>query len=148
MRARLADPSATPFLADLEARGLVNQKTPEFTDDLIAKERPPIYVGTDPSAPNLHAGNMIPLLGLDRYRRRGGQIILLLGGATGLIGDPSGKDQERSLQTEEAVLANIESQRQQMDAFFARTDGACVCCALSRCTSTCCDPLPSDTLRK
>jgi len=123
MSARLADPSATPFLADLEARGLINQKTPELTDDLIDKERPPIYVGTDPSAPNLHAGNMIPLLGLDRYRRRGGQIILLLGGATGLIGDPSGKDQERSLQTEETVLANIESQRQQMDAFFARTDG-------------------------
>ena len=107
----LADPNATPFIADLEARGLVHQKTPDFTDALIAKEKPPIYVGTDPSAPNLHAGNMIPLLGLDRYRRRGGRIILLLGGATGMIGDPSGKDAERDLQAAETVEINIASQR-------------------------------------
>lgn len=119
----LADPSATPFIADLEARDLVHQKTPELSDALLARDKPSIYVGTDPSAPNLHAGNMIPLLGLDRYRRRGGQIILLLGGATGMIGDPSGKDSERDLQAAEAVEANIASQRAQMEAFFARTDG-------------------------
>ncbi len=123
MSVRLAPPSDTPFLADLEARDLIHQKTPDMTDALIAKDMPPIYVGTDPSAPNLHAGNMIPLLGLDRYRRRGGQIILLLGGATGMIGDPSGKDAERDLQAAEAVEANIASQRKQMEAFFARTDG-------------------------
>ncbi|MCR9130024.1 MAG: tyrosine--tRNA ligase [Alphaproteobacteria bacterium] len=119
----LADPSATPFIADLEARDLVHQKTPELSDALLTRDKPSIYVGTDPSAPNLHAGNMIPLLGLDRYRRRGGQIILLLGGATGMIGDPSGKDSERDLQAAEAVEANIASQRAQMEAFFARTDG-------------------------
>lgn len=123
MSVRLSDPSETTFLADLEARDLIHQKTPDMTDALIEKDRPPIYVGTDPSAPNLHAGNMIPLLGLDRYRRRGGQIILLLGGATGMIGDPSGKDAERDLQAAEAVEANIASQRKQMEAFFARTDG-------------------------
>ncbi len=123
MSVRLSDPSETTFLSDLEARDLIHQKTPDMTDALIEKDRPPIYVGTDPSAPNLHAGNMIPLLGLDRYRRRGGQIILLLGGATGMIGDPSGKDAERDLQAAEAVEANIASQRKQMEAFFARTDG-------------------------
>lgn len=123
MSVRLSDPSKTTFLSDLEARDLIHQKTPDMTDALIEKDRPPIYVGTDPSAPNLHAGNMIPLLGLDRYRRRGGQIILLLGGATGMIGDPSGKDAERDLQAAEAVEANIASQRKQMEAFFARTDG-------------------------
>lgn len=123
MSLRLADPTATPFLADLEARGVLNQKSAELTDAVIEKERPPIYVGTDPSAPNLHAGNLIPLLGLDRYRRRGGQVILLLGGATGLIGDPSGKDQERALQAEDTVLDNIASQRKQMEALFSRTDG-------------------------
>ncbi|MCP2669857.1 tyrosine--tRNA ligase [Maricaulaceae bacterium EIL42A08] len=123
MSVRLSDPSETTFLSDLEARDLIHQKTPDMTDALIEKGRPPIYVGTDPSAPNLHAGNMIPLLGLDRYRRRGGQIILLLGGATGMIGDPSGKDAERDLQAAEAVEANIASQRRQMEAFFARTDG-------------------------
>jgi tyrosyl-tRNA synthetase len=123
MSVRLADPSETSFLAELEARDLIHQKTPDMTDALIARDMPPIYVGTDPSAPNLHAGNMIPLLGLDRYRRRGGQIILLLGGATGMIGDPSGKDAERDLQAAEAVEANIASQRKQMETFFARTDG-------------------------
>lgn len=119
----LSDPSATPFIADLQARDLIHQKTPELNDALLSKDKPSIYVGTDPSAPNLHAGNMIPLLGLDRYRRRGGQIILLLGGATGMIGDPSGKDAERDLQAAETVEANIASQRAQMEAFFARTDG-------------------------
>ncbi len=123
MSVRLAAPSETTFLADLEARDLIHQKTPDMTDALLTQDQPPIYVGTDPSAPNLHAGNMIPLLGLDRYRRRGGQIILLLGGATGMIGDPSGKDAERDLQTADTVLANIASQRKQMEAFFARTDG-------------------------
>jgi len=123
MSVPLADPSASPFLADLEARGLLNQKTEALGDALIEKERPPLYVGFDPSAQSLHAGNLIPLLGMDRYRRRGGQVIVLLGGATGMIGDPSGKDSERALQAEEAVLANIESQRKQFEALFAATDG-------------------------
>ncbi len=82
-----------------------------------------MYVGFDPSAPSLHAGNLMPLLGMDRYRQRGGQIVVLLGGATGLIGDPSGKDAERNLQTEDVVLANIEGQRKQFERLFALTDG-------------------------
>ncbi|WP_199200586.1 tyrosine--tRNA ligase [Alkalicaulis satelles] len=123
MTLTLADPKATPFLADLQARGLVHQTTPELTDALIAAEKPPLYVGFDPSAPSLHAGNLIPLLGMDRYRQRGGQVIVLLGGATGLIGDPSGKDAERNLQAEADVLANIESQKAQFETMFARTDG-------------------------
>jgi tyrosyl-tRNA synthetase len=123
MTLTLADPAKTPFLAELEARGLLHQKTPELTDAVIAAERPPLYVGVDPSGPSLHAGHLIPLLGTDRYRRRGGQIIILQGGATGMIGDPSGKDAERNLQAEEAVRSNIESQRKQFEALFAATDG-------------------------
>ena len=120
MSVRLADPKATPFLADMEARGLLNQKTPELTDAYITEHRPAMYVGFDPS---LHAGNLMPLLGMDRYRQRGGQIVVLLGGATGLIGDPSGKDAERNLQTEDVVEANIEGQRKQFERLFALTDG-------------------------
>ena len=123
MSVRLADPKATPFLADMEARGLLNQKTPELTDAYITEHRPAMYVGFDPSAPSLHAGNLMPLLGMDRYRQRGGQIVVLLGGATGLIGDPSGKDAERNLQTEDVVEANIEGQRKQFERLFALTDG-------------------------
>ncbi|HBU61922.1 MAG: tyrosine--tRNA ligase [Oceanicaulis sp.] len=123
MSVRLADPKATPFLADMEARGLLNQKTPELTDAYITEHRPAMYVGFDPSAPSLHAGNLMPLLGMDRYRQRGGQVVVLLGGATGLIGDPSGKDAERNLQTEDVVEANIEGQRKQFERLFALTDG-------------------------
>ena len=123
MSVRLADPKATPFLADMEARGLLNQKTPELTDAYINEHRPAMYVGFDPSAPSLHAGNLMPLLGMDRYRQRGGQVVVLLGGATGLIGDPSGKDAERNLQTEDVVQANIEGQRKQFERLFALTDG-------------------------
>jgi len=123
MSVRLADPKATPFLADMEARGLLNQKTPELTDTYINEQRPAMYVGFDPSAPSLHAGNLMPLLGMDRYRQRGGQVVVLLGGATGLIGDPSGKDAERNLQTEDVVEANIEGQRKQFERLFALTDG-------------------------
>ena len=123
MSVRLADPKATPFLADMEARGLLNQKTPELTDAYINEHRPAMYVGFDPSAPSLHAGNLMPLLGMDRYRQRGGQVVVLLGGATGLIGDPSGKDAERNLQTEDVVQSNIEGQRKQFERLFALTDG-------------------------
>lgn len=123
MSVRLADPKATPFLADMEARGLLNQKTPELTDAYIAEHKPAMYVGFDPSASSLHAGNLMPLLGMDRYRQRGGQVVVLLGGATGLIGDPSGKDAERNLQTEDMVQANIEGQRKQFERLFALTDG-------------------------
>jgi tyrosyl-tRNA synthetase len=123
MSHKLADPNAVPFLAEQEARGMVHQLTPELTDEALIKDQPAIYVGFDPSAPSLHAGNLIPMMGLDRYKQRGGQIIVLLGGATGMIGDPSGKDAERNLQTEDTILANIESQRGQMERFFARTDG-------------------------
>lgn len=119
----MTDKTDLPFLADLQARGLLHQTTAELTDAVIEKERPPLYVGFDPSAPSLHAGNLVPLLGMDRYRRRGGQIIVLLGGATGLIGDPSGKDTERSLQAEETIQDNIASQRAQFEALFARTEG-------------------------
>ena len=112
-----------PFLADLESRGLVSQKTVELTDQLLSKSPPPLYVGYDPSAGSLHAGSLIPLLGMDRYKRRGGQIIVLLGGATGLIGDPSGKDRERTLETHEVIDRRIGRLKRQTSDFFARTEG-------------------------
>ncbi len=112
-----------PFLADLESRGLISQKTVELTDPVLSKSPPPLYVGYDPSAGSLHAGSLIPLLGMDRYKRRGGQIIVLLGGATGLIGDPSGKDRERTLETREVIARRIERLQRQASKFFGRTEG-------------------------
>jgi tyrosyl-tRNA synthetase len=112
-----------PFLADLESRSLVSQKTVELTDPLLADTLPPLYVGYDPSAGSLHAGSLIPLLGMDRYKRRGGQIIVLLGGATGLIGDPSGKDRERTLETDQVIARRIGRLKRQVSEFFGRTEG-------------------------
>ena len=112
-----------PFLADLESRGLVSQKTVELTDPVLAESMPPLYVGYDPSAGSLHAGSLVPLLGMDRYKRRGGQIIVLLGGATGLIGDPSGKDRERTLENHEVIDRRIGRLERQVSEFFGRTQG-------------------------
>ncbi|MBF0560013.1 MAG: tyrosine--tRNA ligase, partial [Nitrospirae bacterium] len=111
------------FLRDLEIRGLINQKTPDITDLRLQETRSPLYVGFDPSAASLHAGSLIPLLSMDRYRRQGGQVIMLFGGATGLIGDPSGKDEERQLESEDTVRERVKSLQDQASDFFQRTDG-------------------------
>ncbi|MBF0559196.1 MAG: tyrosine--tRNA ligase [Nitrospirae bacterium] len=116
-------PTEMRFLRDLEIRGLINQKTPDITDLRLQETRSPLYVGFDPSAPSLHAGSLIPLLSMDRYRRQGGQVITLFGGATGLIGDPSGKDEERQLESEETVRERVNSLQNQVREFFQRTDG-------------------------
>lgn len=118
----IRDSISTPFLADLEQRALLVQKTAEFVEPDF-NSHPVLYVGYDPSANSLHAGNLIPVLTMDRFRRRGGQIIVLLGGATGLIGDPSGKDQERTLESERVIGERVGSLQLQLAGLFSRTDG-------------------------
>ncbi len=118
MRAALAN----QFLSELQSRRLIHQKTAELSEPNF-QCRPVVYVGFDPSAESLHAGSLIPLLTLDRFRSRGGQIIVLLGGATGLIGDPSGKDHERVLENESVVKERILKLQSQIHGFFASTDG-------------------------
>ena len=92
------------ILAELEWRGLVADCTdkPEFTQRI---ESGPItlYCGFDPTADSLHVGNLIPLLSLRRFQMLGHRPIALAGGATGLIGDPSGKTTERQLLTREVL---------------------------------------------
>jgi len=114
--------TGVPFLADLESRGLLRQKTADLAEPDFST-RPVMYVGFDPSAASLHAGSLMPVLGMDRFRRRGGRVVVLLGGATGLIGDPSGKDQERTLEAEGVVEERIASLGVQMRGLFGRTDG-------------------------
>lgn len=111
------------FIEDIETRGLINQKTPELSDRRIIETQSPLYIGFDPSAGSLHAGSLIPLLSMDRFRRQGGQVIMLFGGATGLIGDPSGKDEERTLDSEETIRDRVDSLQYQARDFFQRTDG-------------------------
>lgn len=111
------------FIGNLQNRGLVHQHTPDLSDEFLAKTQCPAYVGFDPSAASLHAGSLMPLLAMDRYRREGLPVIMVFGGATGLIGDPSGKDQERTLESEELIRERVELLQKQAGKFFGRTDG-------------------------
>jgi tyrosyl-tRNA synthetase len=111
------------LLEDLAARGMIEQITnEEGLSELLAKPGGVIYVGFDPTADSLHVGHLLPALTLARFQRAGHQPIALVGGATGMIGDPSGKCDERSLITIAEVEANSEGIRKQL-AHFMSFDG-------------------------
>jgi len=103
-------------------RGLIYDET-EAVRDLLAREKVTVYIGFDPTAASLHVGSLLPILALARFQRFGHAPIALVGGGTGLIGDPSGKTAERQLLTMERVEANVEGIRQQLARFldFERT---------------------------
>jgi len=109
------------IIDELKWRGLIFQVSDE--DGLRKHFETPgrtLYCGFDPTAKSLHIGNMVPLLALLRFKRAGHDPIVLMGGATGRIGDPSGKDQERQLLAYETIEANIENIRGQVHALFGR----------------------------
>src|SRR6185369_15211124 len=94
---------------ELQWRGLVadSADAPELTKRLAAPVT--LYCGFDPTADSLHVGNLVPLLGLRRFQLLGHHPIAVAGGATGSIGDPSGKTIERQLLTKETLATNIAS---------------------------------------
>jgi tyrosyl-tRNA synthetase len=92
------------ILADLQFRGLINQLTDvEGLEALLSKEKIKLYCGFDPTGDSLHIGNLVGILLLKRFQLAGHSPIALVGGATGLIGDPSGKKDERTLNSQEIV---------------------------------------------
>jgi len=107
------------FLKDLRWRGLVHQTT---DDDGLARwldERPrTVYCGFDPTATSLHAGSLLPLVLLRRFQKAGHWPIALVGGATGMIGDPTGKSQERNLLSREELDRNVAGLKEQMRRFL------------------------------
>src|SRR5467141_3587490 len=109
----------SPVLADLEWRGLVSDATnPEELDAHLAEAPRSIYCGFDPTADSLHVGNLLLLLALRRVQLAGHRPIVLMGGGTGLIGDPSGKAGERPLLSKEQIRENLQRQRDQMARFL------------------------------
>ncbi len=102
---------------ELEWRGLVSEET-EGLRDALARERISAYIGFDPTAASLHVGSLLTMLNLARLQRSGHSPIGLVGGGTGLIGDPSGKSQERNLLTFEQVEANAQGIRRQLERFL------------------------------
>ncbi|HGZ3249987.1 TPA: tyrosine--tRNA ligase [Staphylococcus aureus] len=107
------------LIEDLKWRGLIYQQTDEQgIEDLLNKEQVTLYCGADPTADSLHIGHLLPFLTLRRFQEHGHRLIVLIGGGTGMIGDPSGKSEERVLQTEEQVDKNIEGISKQMHNIF------------------------------
>ena len=114
-----------PILDELDWRGLIHQHTDGLGVALAGKSVS-AYCGFDPTASSLHVGNLIPVMGLMHLQRGGHRPFILVGGGTGLIGDPSGKTTERQLHTAETVEANTAALRGQLEHFldFAGTNGA------------------------
>ncbi|MFM2477955.1 tyrosine--tRNA ligase [Celerinatantimonas sp. MCCC 1A17872] len=112
------------LLADLEARGLINQCTAEeaLSEHLSTGTRR-LYCGFDPTADSLHIGSLVPLLMLRRFQLAGHKPYALVGGATGLIGDPSFKATERQLNTKDVVNNWVEKLKAQVSRFIDFNDG-------------------------
>ena len=107
------------LLDDLKWRGLLYQQTDEEgLEGLLNKEKISLYCGVDPTADSMHIGHIVPLLTLRRFQMHGHRPILLVGGATGMIGDPSGRSEERQLQTTEQIDKNVLGIKKQMEQIF------------------------------
>ena len=107
-------------IQDLQSRGLIAQTTDiEALDALLNEQKISLYCGFDPTADSLHIGHLLPVLALRRFQQAGHTPIALVGGATGMIGDPSFKAVERSLNSAETVAGWVESIRNQLKPFLS-----------------------------
>ncbi len=114
------------ILVDLAARGLVHDSTDRVELAALLSTGPTsVYCGFDPTADSLHAGNLIGLLALRRFQLAGHRPIALAGGATGMIGDPSGRSDERNLLDDDALAHNLASINEQMSRFLDFAPGPC-----------------------
>ncbi|MCI1923074.1 MAG: tyrosine--tRNA ligase [Lentilactobacillus buchneri] len=112
------------ILDDLKWRGAINQETDhDGLYDLVNKKSVGLYVGIDPTGDSMHIGHLIPFMILKRFQLAGHHPVILIGGGTGSIGDPSGKKSERVLQTMDQVRHNQEALTHQMEKLFGQ-DGS------------------------
>lgn len=116
----------TDIVAELQWRGLVHQTTDgvKLAEWLNGSSRS-LYAGFDPTADSLHVGSLLPLMTLRRFQRAGHRPIALVGGATGMIGDPSGKSEERNLLSVDTLRANVAGLERQISHFLDFTPGPC-----------------------
>jgi len=108
------------ILQELQWRGFIQQMTHEGLDEALSEGALALYCGFDPTGPSLHVGHLLPVLGLAFFKRHGHLPVALVGGATGMIGDPSGKSEERNLLSEELIGENVASIRGQLQAILER----------------------------
>jgi tyrosyl-tRNA synthetase len=114
---RGVDVDPASVVDEFEWRGMLYDLT-EGAREMFARERVTAYVGFDPTASSLHAGSLLPIMALARLQRAGHSPIALVGGGTGLIGDPSGKSQERTLLSTDDVDRNVAGMRTQLERFL------------------------------
>ena len=105
------------FVQELTWRGMIHQMMPG-TDELLRKEQVTAYLGIDPTADSLHIGHLCGVMMLRHFQRCGHKPLALVGGATGMIGDPSGKSQERNLLDEETLRHNVQCIKEQLARFL------------------------------
>ena len=105
------------FVEELKWRGMVHNMMPG-TEELLEKEMVTAYLGIDPTADSLHIGHLCGVMMLRHFQRCGHKPLALVGGATGMIGDPSGKSQERNLLDEETLRHNQECIKKQLGKFL------------------------------
>ncbi len=110
------------IIDDLNYRGLIEQYSNEDAVRDLFSSPTTIYCGFDPSASSMHIGNFVMISLLMRLQKAGHKIIAVVGGATGMIGDPSGKSKERNLQTKETLAANTASIKAQLEKFLDLSD--------------------------
>ena len=106
-------------IPELKERGFVYQITETGLEEAAEQSPLTVYVGFDPTAPSLHLGHVIPLLALSYLQKHGHKVIALVGGGTGLIGDPSGKSSERALLSEAVIAENAEALKKQIGNFLS-----------------------------
>ncbi len=105
------------FIEELKWRGMLHDAMPG-TEELLNKSVVKGYIGFDPTADSLGVGNLVQIMTLMHFQRAGHRPIALIGGATGMIGDPSGKSAERNLLSEETLLHNQQCQKKQLEKFL------------------------------
>ncbi len=105
------------LIQELSWRGMVQEIMPG-TEEQLQKEMTTAYMGFDPTADSLHIGSLVPILLLVHLQRCGHKPIALVGGATGMVGDPSGKSEERNLLSEEVLNHNIAGVKAQLEKFL------------------------------
>ena len=112
------------FLRTLSERGFIHQVSDESgLDDLLAKETVTAYIGYDPTAPSLHAGSLIQIMMLHWFQQTGHRPISLMGGGTGMVGDPSFKEEARQLMTIDTIESNIASIKQVFSNYLNYGEG-------------------------
>lgn len=110
------------FIEELTWRGMIHDMMPG-TEDALNKGVSAGYIGFDPTADSLHVGHLVQIMTLVHFQKAGHKPFALVGGATGMVGDPSGKSQERNLLDEQTLQHNVECVKKQLKRFLDFNDG-------------------------